>query len=91
MAVLAGMAGGSVLMLGAYVPQPLVLPVVSLGSIALAGLTALFAWWNGSQRCSSTVTGWDISGAFALIGCGAAILSDTENVLQLFGPVMGRN
>jgi hypothetical protein len=67
------------------VPQPLVLPVVSLAAIAAGGLAALIAWLIRAKRRGNTITSWDVAGACVLIGCAAAMLSDPENVLNLLG------
>jgi hypothetical protein len=40
------------------------------------------------RRGARAVTAWDIAGAFALIGCAAAMLSESENVVNLLGPTM---
>jgi hypothetical protein len=31
------------------------------------------------------VTGWDVAGALVFIGCAAAMLSEPEHILPLFG------
>jgi hypothetical protein len=65
-------------------PPMLVLPVVSLATIASAAVVALFAWWLGAERHSSNITGWDVAGALAFIGFAAGMLTDSEQMLQLF-------
>jgi hypothetical protein len=71
--------------LASLVPPLPVLPVLSLAAIASAGVVALLAWWVGVERHSSSVTAWDVAGALAFIGFSASILTDSEQVLRLFG------
>jgi hypothetical protein len=87
-AVLAVAAAGVVLLLPAHLRAPLVLPILSVASLAIAGFAALFAWWSGCERHSAQVTGWDVSGAFALIGCAAAMLSEPDSVLRALDQAM---
>jgi hypothetical protein len=84
LAVVTALAAAPIVLIGAFVPRPLVLPVVSLAAIAAAALAALLAWAGASRR-RDTLTTWDIAGALAFIGCGAAMLSEPENVLDLLG------
>jgi len=67
--------------IAAFTPPPLILPVVSLVCLAAAGGTAIFAWRTHAEPQSTTVTSWDIAGAFAFIGFSAAMLSKPENVI----------
>jgi hypothetical protein len=76
------------LAVAALTPSPLVLPVFSVVFLILSGLVALFAWLSGARRHASTITSWDIAGAFAFVGFGAAILSKPENVLYAFAGVI---
>jgi hypothetical protein len=66
-------------------PGPLVLPVLSLATMAVAAVAALLGWVRRERWSGDRVTSWDIAGAFAFIGCGAGMMSQPENVLQLFG------
>lgn len=84
-AVLSLFVGIGGLFLMALVPAPLVMPGVSLLAVVFAGAAALIAWWARAERNADVVTPWDISGAFALIGCAAAILGDSESVARLVG------
>jgi hypothetical protein len=86
LAVLTAQAAAPIVLLIPFAPRPLVLPILSLASIAVAGLAALVAWAFPARRGGDTITAWDVAGAFALIGCGAAMLSEPENVLNLLGP-----
>jgi len=67
--------------IAALTPPLLILPVVSLVCLAAAGGTAIFAWRTHAEPQSTTVTSWDIAGAFAFIGFSAAMLSKPENVI----------
>jgi hypothetical protein len=71
-------------------PWPVVLPVFSLWSIVLAALAALFAGVRSVQSRGG-VTAWDVAGAFALIGCAAAIFGEFENMLAYVQPLPSRN
>lgn len=84
-AVLSLFAGIGGLLLAALVPPPLVMPGVSLLAAACAGAAAAIAWWARAEWNADVLTLWDISGAFALIGCAAAILGDSESVARLIG------
>lgn len=77
--------GPPVFLLAWAVPSPLVLPAVSLGFFAIAAAAAATAWVGRAKRTDLRVTTWDVAGAFVLIGCAAAMLSQPENVLRLFG------
>jgi hypothetical protein len=74
-----------VLLLASVTPSAFLLPVLSLTAMGVAGVTALLAWACSKREPEDRVTLWDISGAFALIACGAGIFSEPENVLQMFG------
>jgi len=85
LAALIALAAGPLVLVASFTPRPLFLPVVSLLSMAVAGLAASLAWAFRARWHSDNITVWDIAGAFVLIGCAAAMLSKPENVLQLFG------
>ena len=84
LAMLTLLAAAPLCVVAALTPPPLVLPVFSIVFLALAGLTALYAWRSRAVRHSTTITSWDVAGAFAFVGFGAAILSKPENVLIAF-------
>jgi hypothetical protein len=88
LAVLTALAAVPIVLIAAFVSRPLVLPVLSLSAITVAALVALLAWASRAKRRGDTLTAWDIAGACALIGCGAAMLSEPENVLNLLGPAV---
>jgi len=66
------------------VRTPLVLPTLSLTSLASAGLVALVAWWTSSGRKFPHINLWDVSGAYAFIGFAAGMLSEPEHILELW-------
>jgi hypothetical protein len=74
-----------IVLVTAFMPRPLVLPVIAFAAFAAAGLAALLAWLIRAKRRSNSLTPWDVAGACALIGCAAAMLSEPENVLSLLG------
>jgi hypothetical protein len=53
--------------------------------MTVAAVAALIGWALRARWEGDRVTFWDIAGAFFFIGCAAAVLSQPENVLQLFG------
>lgn len=64
-------------------PQPLVLPALSILLIAAAAATALVALRQPQEPSRERVTYWDVSGALTFIGICAALLSDSAQVLPL--------
>lgn len=79
------LAGAPLLFVATIVPHAAVLPAISLTAIALAAAIGAFAWWRNTKRHTATVTLWDIAGAFMLIGCAAAMMTQPENLMQVFG------
>lgn len=69
----------------AFVPPAAVLPTISLAALTLAALVAGYAWWRKANRHGQTVTLWDVAGACVLIGCAAAMLTEPDNLMQVFG------
>ncbi len=66
----------------ALAPPPLALPVLSLVSIAAAAIIAAAAWAFGAGRRAPGVNAWDLAGIFTLIGCAAAMLTESEYALE---------
>ena len=87
-AVLTVLAAAPLVLLCALVPRPLVLPVLSIVALAVGMLAGALAWTRGASRGGDRITLWDVSGAFVLIGCVAAALSDPNGVLQLGDTVL---
>jgi hypothetical protein len=61
---------------------PLVLPSLSLVSIAGAAGIALLAWWLSSKRAGNDITLWDVAGLYTFIGCAAGMLSEPDQVME---------
>lgn len=66
-----------------FVKTSLILPSLSLMSLGLAGLVALAAWTTSATNEGRHITLWDISGAYALVGFAAGMLSEPMQVVEL--------
>jgi hypothetical protein len=84
LAVLGAVVAGSTALAAALAPPPLVLPVVSVLSVAVAALIAAVAWAAGVRWQGEEITAWDVVGAFTLVGCAAAMLTQNEPALEYF-------
>jgi uncharacterized membrane protein len=62
----------------------LVLPAFSILLFAAAAIAAIVARSSHVYKNSATVTLWDIAGAFTMMGCAAAILSEPDQAAQFF-------
>jgi hypothetical protein len=82
--VLIALAVASGFLLVWLVPHPLVLPTLSIVSLTVAGVIALLAYHSGADRHADGITPWDVAGVFALIWVVAGMLSEPEQVVQLF-------
>ena len=58
-------------------------PVVAAGLFVSAAILAALGWRQRKAK-PAFVTYWDVSGALTLIGCAAAMMTEPENVMQLF-------
>jgi hypothetical protein len=65
------------------IKAPLVLPSLSLISLCLAALLALAAWTMRATNAGRHITLWDVSGAYALVGFAAGMLSEPMQVVEL--------
>lgn len=67
------------------VPTELVLPSISIVAVGLAFIIAAIAWSTKAAwyKESNSVNLRDVAGVFALIGFGAAMVSEPESVVQL--------
>lgn len=63
-------------------PDPLELPLISLLTLGIAAAIGLVAWASRARRDGPAVTAWDVAGAFTLIGCAAAMLTQNEHALE---------
>jgi hypothetical protein len=66
------------------IPLPLVPPVLSILSFAMACGAALYALFTKAGRDAQGVTVWDIAGAFALVWITAGIASNPRRLLDWF-------
>jgi len=68
--------------LAGAIPQPLVLPAISVllvpGGLALA----LYAWQHQSRSAATADHRLDIAGGLVLVGFGAAMLADPSEALR---------
>jgi hypothetical protein len=60
------------------------LPVMSGVLFASAAVLAAIGWSDRKAR-PDTVTCWDVAGAVTLVGCAAAMMTEPEEVMQVFG------
>ena len=58
-------------------------PVVAATLFVSAAILAALGWRQRNVK-PAYVTYWDVSGALTLIGCAAAMMTEPENVMQLF-------
>jgi hypothetical protein len=84
-AVLVLTAAIPTLLLLGLVPAALFLPALGLLSLGAAHAFALVAWWLQEQRHTDRINLWDVAGGCAFVGFAAGILSQPEQVLELFG------
>jgi len=85
---LATFAAIGVLMSAGLIPSNLLMPAIATLLFVLAAVFALVAW----IRCSTDeyrVTFWDVAGAVALIGIGAAALVDPDQLVRLVAGAHG--
>jgi hypothetical protein len=66
----------------AIAPEAL-FPVIAAALFVSAAILAAMGWRQRKAK-SAFVTYWDVSGALTLIGCAAAMMTEPENVMQLF-------
>jgi hypothetical protein len=78
------MVAASGLLLLWLVPLPLVLPVLSIMSFAIAGVAAIVAHYSGIDRHAPSVSAWDIAAIFTLIWIGAGMIGGAKQVIELF-------
>jgi hypothetical protein len=72
--------------------QPdLVLPALSILLFSDAMIAALLARANSKNVMLENVTLWDIAGAFTMMGCAAAILSEPDQVALFFEQPVGQH
>jgi len=83
-AALAVIGAAPALLLLCLVPLPLVLPVLSIVSFAIAGVVALVAHYCAIDRRTPGLSAWDIVAVFTLIWIGAGMMSGAKPLVELF-------
>jgi peptidoglycan/LPS O-acetylase OafA/YrhL len=68
---------------GRAISPDALLPVVCAALFVSAAILAAVGWQQRTAK-PAFVTYWDVSGALTLIGCAAAMMTEPENVMQLF-------
>lgn len=86
LAAMIASAAAPLLAVALLAPPPLVLPVLCLIALAGAAVSALVAWRRDEGRDSPRITAWDVAGAFVLVACATAIMSDPDQVASLLAP-----
>jgi hypothetical protein len=61
-----------------------VLPSLCVVALASAAIIAFAAWCMSADRNSTTISLWDIAGSYAFIGFAAGMISDPEQVMELW-------
>ena len=61
-----------------------VLPSMSVIALVSAAIVAFAAWCMSSDRNSTSISLWDVSGGYAVIGFAAGMLSDPEQVMEFW-------
>jgi hypothetical protein len=61
-----------------------VLPSMSVVALASAAIIAFAAWCMSADRNSTSISLWDIAGSYAFIGFAAGMISDPEQVMELW-------
>ena len=84
-ALLAAAIALILLTLAQVLPAQHVLPALSLAALAGGGAVALYARLRRPQIRPDAVNAWDVSGAFILIGFACGMVSETGQILALFG------
>ena len=84
LASLAAAAAVPLVLLASLLPRPMVLPALCLAALGCAALLALVAYWRRAPRHVDSITLWDLSGAVALIGFAAGMLSSPDQILTFF-------
>ena len=82
------MAVGASAGVAAYISRTIsadaMLPILS-GILFVAAAAIAAIGWSARKAKPDTVSYWDVAGAVTLIGCAAAMMTDPENVMQVFG------
>ncbi|HET9717806.1 MAG TPA: hypothetical protein VFP60_16625 [Pseudolabrys sp.] len=71
-------------------PAKAVLPVFSLCALGAAACAAIASAVLQSKPVSAEI-GWNLAGAFTLVGCAAAILGEPEFITEYVRPIVPRS
>ena len=71
-------------------PHSVVLPVFSLWALSAAACATSLAIFPLRTRTYAGA-GWDMAGAFTLVGCAAAILGEIEPIVEIIRPAGPRS
>ena len=66
-----------------FIKASVILPALSLISLVVVTVIAVVAWATTTNRASTNITLWDVSGAYALVGFAAGMLSEPMQVVEL--------
>jgi hypothetical protein len=83
-AALAVIVAAPAILLLWLIPLPLVLPVLSIVSFAIAGVVAIIAHYSGIDRRAPGVSAWDVAALFTVIWIGAGMLGGVKQFGDLF-------
>jgi hypothetical protein len=83
-ALLSGLIAGPGFIIAHSLEPGLILPALSILLFSHAAIVAIVAISIHADSKSKNVTLWDIAGAFTLMGCAAAILSEPDQAALLF-------
>jgi hypothetical protein len=90
MALFSLLTGLSAILTLRVLDRELVLPAFSILLFAEAAIAAIVARLLHVQEKSANVTLWDFAGAFALIGCAAAVLGEPDEAALFFEEQLAR-
>jgi hypothetical protein len=63
---------------------PLMLPLASVLLLACAAAAAVAAWLTSAERNTLYINLWDLAGAYAFIGFAAGMLSNPQEVSEIW-------
>lgn len=66
-------------------PLEQALVAVCLGALVGAGIASVLAFVAGAEREPRSFGAWDVAGVLALVGFGAGMIAQPEEVLRFFG------
>lgn len=81
----------ALIFLSLVLPQPIVLPALSLCAAVVAACMAFAAWVRLRANASYSVGALDLAGAFTIVGCAAAIFGEIEPVIEYMQATVPRS